>query len=653
MSLRIPSPQLATLVDDAPAGDDWLHEIKYDGYRLIAVLERDSVRLLTRNGKDWTARYPAVAAELALLPASVAIVDGEVVVVLPDGRTSFQALQNVQSRVMSGLRFMVFDLLHLDGVDVSREPLEQRKALLDTVLGGLSGEVVQYGDHVVGHGPEFHSRACGHGLEGIISKRRDAPYRPGRGREWLKVKCLQEQEFVVVGYTEPQGSRSGFGALWLAAHDADGRLIQVGKVGTGFDDATLTALHRRLRGLEVRDAPVANPPRGAAARGVHWVRPLLVAQVAYTEMTSDGSLRHPVFRGLREDKAAGDVVFESPAPLVQSSSSGGDMAVGRATSRKASKRRSSSKSAGSARTPRKRKDRVEVAGVSVSNPDRVLYEEAGITKLDLAGYYESIADWMLPHIENRPLSLVRCPSGRGDCFYQKHIGASAHASILRVDIPGDPEPYGAIRDLTGLIALVQLGVLELHTWGARRDRVEKPDRIVLDLDPDPAVPWNRVVEAARRVREALGLLELESFVKTTGGKGLHVVVPFRRGPDWDEVKAFSRAVAEAVAAAYPGEYTLNISKAKRRDRILIDYLRNGRGATAIESYSTRARAGAPVAVPLSWDELGPDVREDHFNIGNLEARLHSLEQDPWKDYADVKQSLTAAVRKKAKSLEVG
>src|SRR5690606_30829343 len=282
--LRVPSPQLATLVSAAPAGDDWLHEIKYDGYRLIAVLERGSVRLFTRNGKDWTARYPAVATELALLPASAAIVDGEVVVVLPDGRTNFQALQNVQSGATAGnLRFMVFDLLHLDGVDVSREPLEARKALLDTILGGLDGEVVQYGDHVVGHGPEFHVRACSLGLEGIISKRRYAPYRPGRGRDWVKVKCLQEQEFVVVGYTSPQGERSGFGALWLAAHDADGRLIQVGKVGTGFDEATLVAMHRRLRKLEVGEPPVANAPRGAAARGVHWVRPELVAQVAYTE----------------------------------------------------------------------------------------------------------------------------------------------------------------------------------------------------------------------------------------------------------------------------------------------------------------------------------------------------------------------------------
>lgn len=652
--MKVPPPQLATLVDAAPDGDAWLHEIKYDGYRLLGVLEDGRVRLVTRSGKDWTAQYPAVAAELQDLPAESAIVDGEVVVVLADGRTSFQALQNVQSGGADGvLRYMAFDLLHLDGVNVAQEPLDARKALLDTVLGGLSGEVVHFSDHVEGQGSAFHAQACRLQLEGIISKRRDAPYRPGRGRDWLKVKCLQEQEFVIVGYTAPQGARTGFGALWLAAHEAAGRLLSVGKVGTGFDEAALTRLHKRLRRMEVASAPVAHPPRGAAARGVHWVRPELVAQVAFTERTADGSLRHPVFRGLREDKPAAEVVFESPAPLSTPSSEvdmkGTPNRKTRAAPKKRGAARRASQGAAGSRT-RGQRDRIEVGGVSLSSPDKVLYAGQDVTKLDLARYYEGIAEWILPHIADRPLTLVRCPSGHGDCFYQKHIGKTAHPAILRVEIPGDPEPYGAVRNLEGLVALVQLGVLELHTWGAHRDRVERPDRIVLDLDPDPSVPWTRVVEAARQVREAFRLLELESFVKTTGGKGLHVVVPFRRGPDWDEVKAFSRAVAEAVAGASPGAYTLNISKAKRSGKILIDYLRNGRGATAIEAYSTRARAGAPVAVPLTWEELGPDVREDHFNVHTVPDRLAGLKRDPWKDYAAVKQSITAALRRKVRSL---
>ncbi len=646
-------PQLATLVDAAPDGEAWLHEIKYDGYRILAVLEAGAVRLITRSGKDWTAQYPAVAAELAGLPANSAVVDGEVVVVLRDGRTSFQALQNVQSGGSDGvLRFMAFDLLELDGVDVGQQPLEARKALLDTVLGGLSGDVVQYSDHVEGHGRAFHAQACQLRLEGIISKRREAPYRPGRGRDWLKVKCLQEQEFVVVGHTAPQGARTGFGALWLAAHDAAGRLVSVGKVGTGFDEATLTRLHRRLRALETTSPPVSNPPRGAAARGVRWVRPELVAQVAFTELTADGSLRHPTFRGLREDKPASEVVLESPA-LLPDPSSEVDMSRGRTDRGGRSGSRPSGAGASGSRSAGRsagRGDRIEVAGVSLSSPDKVLYAGQGVTKLDLARYYEGIAEWILPHVADRPLTLVRCPSGHGDCFYQKHIGRTAHPAILRVEIPGDPEPYGAVRNVQGLVACAQLGVLELHTWGAHRDRVERPDRIVLDLDPDPTVSWKRVVAAAQQVREAFRLLELESFVKTTGGKGLHVVVPFRRGPDWDEVKAFSRAVAEAVAGASPGEYTLNISKAKRRGRILIDYLRNGRGATAIEAYSTRARAGAPVAVPLTWDELGPDVREAHFNVHTVPERLAGLKRDPWKDYAAVKQSITAALRRKVRSL---
>lgn len=619
------TPQLATLVDSAPAGDDWFHEIKYDGYRLLARLDHGDVRLITRRGNDWTERYPEVADALAGLPADGALLDGEVVVVLPDGTTSFQALQNAGGAAVRGaLQYVAFDLLHLDGRDVSGLPLEERKALLEVLTGGVDDAVVRYSAHVEGNGPAFFTQACGLGLEGIISKRREAPYRPGRGREWLKVKCLQEQEFVITGYTRPKGARTGFGALLLAVHDERGALVSVGKVGTGFDERSLASLHRLLRSLEQEDSPLAVPPRGAAARDVHWVRPVLVAEVAFTAFTADGNLRHPTFRGLREDKPAAEVRLESPAPLLSPEE---DMPKAR-----------------------KKGGRVEVAGVSLSSPDKVLYHEQGVTKLDIARYYEAIAEWILPHIENRPLTLVRCPSGYGECFYQKHIDQSAHEAIRRVSIPGDPQPYGAVNSLPGLVALVQLGVLELHTWGARRDRVERPDRIVLDLDPDPSVPWERVVNAAFELREALSILELESFVKTTGGKGLHVVVPFRRGPDWDQVKAFSRGVAEVVAGASPGAYTLNISKARRKGRILIDYLRNGQGATAIEAYSTRARAGAPVAVPLSWDELGPDVREDHYNIATVPERLAGLAADPWKEYAAVKQSLTAAVRRKVGSL---
>lgn len=657
---RVLQPQLASLVASAPTGDEWLHEIKYDGYRLMAYVEDGRIRLMTRNSKDWTDRYPAVAEALTGLPASTAVLDGELVVVGPDGTTSFQALQNVmRQRPDAGrLQYYAFDVLELDGEDVADRPLDERKALLDVLLGGLDGDVVRFSDHVEGQGEAFFDQACRLGLEGIISKRRSVPYRPGRGRDWVKVKCVQEQEFVIVGYTDPQGSRAGFGALLLAVHDAPGRLVGVGKVGTGFDDALLRSLHKRLKGLETANAPIANPPRGAGARGVHWIRPELVAEVAFTAFTDDGNLRHPTFRGIREDKAASEVRLETPTeapeePMASRKPTRGSKRS--SSSRKKSGAKAAVKSPAAAKNAAtsqkvRRKQRVEVAGVSLSSPDKVLYQDAAVTKLDLARYYEKIADWILGHIEDRPLTLVRCPSGYGDCFYQKHIDESAPDTIRRVAIPGDPQPYGAVDSVSGIVALVQLGVLELHTWGARRDRVERPDRIVLDLDPDPSVPWERVVEAARQVRQAFELLEMESFVKTTGGKGLHVVVPFRRGPDWDEVKAFSRAVAQAVSAASPGQYTLNISKAKRRGKVLIDYLRNGMGATAVEAYSTRARPGAPVAVPLSWEELGPDVRENHFNIRNLPARLAGLKRDPWKDYAAVKQSITAAVRKKVGSI---
>ena len=637
-------PQLATLVDAAPEGDDWIHEIKYDGFRFLARYDRGRTRLITRNEKDWTERFGAVVDALSELPAERALLDGEVAVLLPNGTTSFQGLQNAGGATPGQLLFFAFDLLHLDGVNVMREPLEARKSLLESLVGGLDGGIVRYSDHVIGQGPAFHAHACRLGLEGIISKRRNGLYEAGRSREWLKVKCLREQEFVVVGWTEPQGSREGLGALLLGAH-VGGELRFVGKVGTGFDAATLVQLQRRLSRLEVSAAKVSKPPRGAQARGVHWVRPEVVAQVAYTEMTADGILRHPSYKGLREDKSPRDVVIEEPEQLE---------AVAETEAKPMAAKRAAKKKPGPAAVKVARKSarpgRIEVAGVSLSNPDKVLYEGQDITKLDLARYYEAIADAILPHIENRPLTLVRCPSGYGDCFYQKHIDESAPASILRVELPEDPEPYGAVNSLGGIVSLVQLGVLELHTWGARRDRIELPDRIVLDLDPDEGMPWSRVVEAAHAVREALRLLDLDCFIKTTGGKGLHVVVPFRRRYGWDEIKAFSRGVCQAVAASSPGKYTLNIAKAKRKNRILLDYLRNGRGATAVEAYSTRARAGAPVAMPIDWDDLAKDVRETHFNIRNVPGLLAKRKRDPWKDYAAVKQSITAAMMKRVGAL---
>ncbi|MEX0890663.1 MAG: DNA ligase D [Gemmatimonadota bacterium] len=612
-----PRAQLARLAAEAPAGAGWLHEIKYDGYRILAVVRDGRVRLLSRNGKDWTARLGPIADAVAALELEEAVLDGEVAVQLPDGSTSFQALQNARAAAGADLRYFLFDVLEADGRDLRARPLEERKAWLEALLKGRKAGVVAYSEHVVGNGPAFFAQACRHGLEGIISKRSGSPYRAGRGGHWLKVKCSRRQEFVVGGFTEAAGARSHFGALLVGAHDASGNLRYAGKVGTGFTAAVLRKLHDRLQVLERPAPPFSNPPRGAGARGVHWVEPAMVVEVAFTEMTGDGSLRHPSFKGLREDKPAADVVFEDGQEEEVTTESGPSKAAP-----------------------------TRVAGVRLTSPDRVLYKAQGITKLDLARYYEAVAEWMLPHVRNRPLTLVRCPTGYQECFYQKHIEASSPESIVRVEVnPDDPRPYGAVDSAAGLVALAQIGALELHTWGARRDRLERPDRFTLDLDPDPSVPWKRVLEAAFQLRDLLDELGLRSFPKTTGGKGLHLVVPIERRSGWDEVKEFSRRLGAVLEEANPGRYTLNISKAKRQGRVLIDYLRNGRGATAVEVYSTRARAGAPVAVPVRWDELGPKLKPDRYNIKNLPRRLASLREDPWAEYFDVRQSITAAMRR--------
>jgi bifunctional non-homologous end joining protein LigD len=630
------APQLARLAAAAPAGSEWLHELKYDGYRLICEVRDGRARLWTRNGKDWTARFPAVADALAGLQVESALLDAEIAVVEAEGRTSFAALQGYLREARGDLRAFVFDLLELDGADLRREALADRKSRLAALLRRQRPPLL-YSDHVVGHGPAFHEQACRLGLEGIISKRADSPYRSGRGPDWLKVKCMRVQEFVVVGYTEPAGSRRGLGALLLGARVGGGEYRYVGRVGTGFSDRALVEIRRDLERRARTTPPVVNPPRGAALRGVTWVEPEWVVQVEYTEWTNDGMLRHPSYKGRREDKAASDVWLEMES---ESLDAGHPREAAMSEAKTAARRRG----AGAGRTG----ETAAVAGVRLSNPHKVLYADQGITKYDLALYYETVAEWILPHIANRPLTLVRCPAGQaGDCFYQKHIDESAPASIGRVKVSEaeGARDYGTVDSVAGLIALVQLGVLELHTWGSRRDRLEKPDRFVLDLDPDPELPWRRVIESALEVRGVLEALGLESFVKTTGGKGLHVVVPIARRLEWEGVKEFTKRVAEAMAADAPGRYTTNISKARRTGRVLLDYLRNGRGATAIEAYSTRARPGAPVAVPVRWEELGPKLTSDRFDIFRLPRRLASLRSDPWEGYFEVRQGITASMRK--------
>lgn len=646
--------QLATLVDETPQGEEWIHEIKLDGYRVLAFIENGETRIVTRNDKDWTDRFAPVAQAAGKLPVSAAILDGEVVVLEPDGRTSFQALQNALTENRDrDLVYFAFDLLYLDGYDLRNAPLLARKEALAAVLAGGQGTTIRFSDHVAGDGESFYRQACSFALEGIIAKRGDVPYHPGRNKDWLKVKCLKRQEFVIVGFTDPEGSRVGFGALWLAVNEG-GKLVAVGKVGTGFNGKLLKDLRKRLDKMIVDKPPVANPPRGAEARRSHWVRPELVGEVAFTEWTREGILRHPAFQGLREDKSPREVVHERPAePPPEAKKAEAKRPVAAQKVKTAAQPPSGPKAPvhpapGEVELPasgRSKKKEVEISGVRISNPERVLYPEQGLTKKDLAVYYSRISDWILPHLVDRPLTLVRCPEGRAkQCFYQKHINEHVPPSIRRIDV-GDDEPYGTLSSLEGLLSLVQMGVLELHIWGSHRDKIEQPDYVVFDLDPDEGLGWDRVVEGALKVREFLAGLGLQTFLKTTGGKGLHVVLPLTRKLDWDQVKAFTKGVADTIVAGEPDRYTAKLPKASRKGKVFIDYLRNGRGATSIAAYSTRARPDAPVSAPLFWEELETDVRANTYTVRNLPERLESLPADPWEGFSKVRQSITAAMLK--------
>ncbi len=641
--------QLATLVDEPPKGAEWLHEMKFDGYRILARLQDGRARLLSRNGKDWTAHFPTVAAAVEELPAKAAILDGEVAVVLPSGMTSFQALQNALTGPDHGpgqLAYFLFDLIHLEGLSLVGAPLEARKTMLRDMLGTpRTGSPLRYSDHVAGSGAEFFMQACALGVEGIVSKRRDARYEPGRSRSWLKVKCLHRQEFVIGGYTDPEGSRVGLGALLLGVYDAGGDLEFAGKVGTGFTSKVLDDLRKKLTSRAQPTSPFKQA-RTAGITRAHWVRPELVAEVAFTEWTSDGRLRHPSFQGLREDKNPKDVTHERPRP-VKDVADAPEVAAPPAK-RPARARSREGQELSAKRGPKAGGEEV-VAGVRLTHADRVLYPPQGITKRDLARLFETIADWILPHVKGRPLTLVRCPEGaEKGCFYMKHSGVWAPEALRRVKIQEKTKigEYLVVDDLQGLVSLVQMGILEIHTWNALADDIERPDRVVFDLDPDPSVGWDRVTVAALALRERLHALSLECFVKTTGGKGLHVVVPLRPASTWDESFSFSRALSEEMEREKPQAYTTSMPKAQRRGRILIDYLRNNRGNTSVAAYSTRARPGAPVSAPITWEELQRGIKPDQFHVGNIRARLESLKADPWKGYGTVRQRITAAVRRR-------
>ena len=612
-------PQLATLVESAPSGD-WRYEIKFDGYRMLARIENGTVQLFTRNGHDWTAKLPSQAQALASLGLESAWLDGEVVAADENGVPSFQLLQNAFESGKSGaIVFYLFDMPYLNGVDLREVPVEERRSALAKVLERSEDEILRFSEDFGEDASDLLASACQMNMEGLIGKRVGSPYVSRRSDDWIKLKCQQRQEFVVVGYTEPKGARTLFGALLLGLHDKDsGELRYAGKVGTGFNERTLKSIHAQLTPLEVKKPAVVNPPAGFEAKGVHWLKPELLAEVAYAEITKDGSVRHSVFHGLRSDKPAEDITEETPKDLSESS-----------TPAPAKKPKKSA-------TPAPGK-------IRITHPDRVIDASSGSTKMQLAEYYVSVADWILPTLKNRPIALVRAPEGvAGELFFQKNAERLAIPGIESVD----GETVMLINNAEALVGAVQMSTIEFHSWNARAPDLERPDRFVLDLDPDPALPWKSMVEATTLTLTILDELGLTSFVKTSGGKGIHLVVPLTPKDSWDSVKEFSHGIVKYMAKLIPQRFSAVSGPKNRVGRIFIDYLRNAKGATTINAYAARTREGLPVSVPIYREEVAEIKGANVWNIHNLHERLGELGEDPWADYAKTRQTITNEMRRK-------
>ncbi|MCC7276254.1 MAG: DNA ligase D, partial [Alphaproteobacteria bacterium] len=602
---RFVEPCLATRLAKAPSGERWIHEIKFDGYRIQARIERGRTRLLTRSGLDWTARFGRdLAAALAALPVSAALIDGELVVEGPNGASDFSALQaDLAEERTDRFVLYVFDLLHLDGRDLRPAPLLARKEALERLCRDTDPRI-RYSRHFAADGPVMQRHACRLSLEGVLSKRRDAPYRSGRQKDWIKAKCSERQEFVVAGYVPSTTSPRAIGSLVLGQYEGD-RLRHAGRVGTGFGATVARMLHDRLDPIRVSRSPFADRLAAEQSRGVRFVSPKLVAEVEFRGWTADRSLRHAAFHGLREDKPAREVTRE--------------LAPGAAAVRR------------------------PAPYLRLTHADRVYWPDAGITKEGLAEYYAEVWKFMAPHVVGRPLALVRCPDGvGGQCFFQKRSWQGIPDAVRVARDAAQGEEVLWIDSLDGAIALVQSGVLEIHPWGAAMDDIERPDLLTFDLDPGDGVPWTAVIDAAHEVRRRLDRVGLRAFVKTSGGKGLHVVTPLRPGASWQDAKAFCRSVADAMAAADGERFVARATKARRRGRIFVDYLRNGRGATAVAAYSPRARPGAPVSMPLAWTELDAAIGPAWFTVANAPTRLANLAADPWAEYRAAARPLPGA-----------
>jgi bifunctional non-homologous end joining protein LigD len=613
-------PQLATLVDEVPPGTSWIHEYKYDGYRLLLAVGDGVATAWTRNGKDWSDKFSALVKAAAKLPAGC-LIDGEAVALDDEGRPSFQLLQStLKDQKGANLAFYAFDLLIDRGEDIRKLPNIQRKERLAALLQRVPAPIL-YGDHVIGRGEELFREICRMGGEGIISKKAGSPYRGTRTRDWLKIKCIQRQEFIIVGWSESD-KRRGFRSLLLAVQEK-GKLTYAGKVGTGFNAKLIEDLMERMEPLET-GKPAVDVPR-ADRKGAHWIEPKLVAEIAFSEFTDDGVLRHPSFIALREDKPAKEVVREVPKHTDSIT--------------KSAKRKAPSKA-------KKSKATAEDFGIEISSPERVIFPELGLTKKDLADYYAMIEPLIIVDAAKRPMTLIRCPGGRtGECFFQKHDKGTFGPDVKQIPIEekdGHTEDYLYFDDIRGLLACVQMGTVEFHGWGSRVEKVEYPDRLVFDLDPDVGLDFNKVKAAAVRLRGLLEDLGLKSFPLLSGGKGIHVVVPLNASADWPAVKSFADRFSRAIAEAEPDMFTANIRKVQRKGRIFLDWLRNQRGATAVMPYSARAREGAPVSAPVTWEELDRFDSGHHFSIRDADELLKRASSKALAGWGKAKQALPNA-----------
>jgi bifunctional non-homologous end joining protein LigD len=637
------TPELALQAATPPSGAGWLHELKLDGYRIQARKDGDKVQLLTRTGLDWTHRMKTIAALVGGLPAEKAILDGEVVVLAENGNTSFADLQAAfQEGVKKPLSYFVFDLLHLNGHNLRGRPLVERKALLATLLED-GGEFLRLSEHIETSGEVFFQKACELHVEGIISKRASSKYSSGRGGDWLKLKCVHEQEFVIGGFTLPSNGTNGVGALLLGYYDAK-KLIYAGRTGTGFTQKTHRVLRDQLDELRQTVMPFEKAPV-EARKGAVWVKPQLVAQVNFATWTADNLVRQASFKGLREDKPALEVRREEPTVVPRSHST--KHASYSAPAGGIAAKAVPAEAARAKDVPTKAVKAIvaKSAPVRLTHAEKILDAETQLTKQQLADYYWAIAPHMLPHVEGRPLSLVRCPEGsEKQCFYQKHVNHLMPAAVTAVDVPdkktGKIEPYITLSSAEALAGLAQMGVLEVHPWGSRNEDLEHPDRIIIDLDPDPTVPWGSLAASAGEVRKELKKLGLESFLKSTGGKGLHVVVPIEPKHDWTVIKHFAHAFVLQMEKVQPDLYLTKMSKAARKEKIFLDYLRNERGATAVAAFSPRARAGAAVSLPLSWNDLKLPERPV-VRVADFAEWMGKLSHDPWKLFFKTQQNISS------------